>query len=65
MAAVELRPGAGEVTAGELRDGAARALARYELPAEIRIVDALPRTPSGKVDLRGVGRLFAVPGDKP
>ncbi|HEY6787484.1 MAG TPA: hypothetical protein VI365_09240 [Trebonia sp.] len=51
--------------AGELRDGAARVLARYELTVEIRIVDALPRTPSGKVDLMGVRRLFAVPGDKP
>ena len=29
-------------------------LARYELPTEIRIVDALPRTDSGKVDLAEV-----------
>ena len=30
---------------------AAKVLARYELPDEIRVVDALPRTASGKVDL--------------
>jgi len=59
VAAVELRPGAGPVTADELRDGASRLLARYELPARVRVVDALPRTPSGKVDLMAVRRLFA------
>jgi len=61
VAAVELRPGASGLTADELRDGAARALARYELPAEIRIVDALPRTASGKVDLTEVRRLLGGP----
>jgi acyl-CoA synthetase (AMP-forming)/AMP-acid ligase II len=59
VAAVELRPGAGPVTAGELRESASRVLARYELPAEIRIIDALPRTPSGKADLTAVRALFA------
>lgn len=59
VAAVELRPGAGPVADGELRDGASRLLARYELPAQIRVIDALPRTPSGKVDLMAVRRLFA------
>jgi acyl-coenzyme A synthetase/AMP-(fatty) acid ligase len=34
-------------------------LARYELPAELKLVDALPRTPSGKVDLVAVRELFA------
>ena len=29
-------------------------LARYELPDELQLVDALPRTPSGKVDLAAV-----------
>ena len=29
-------------------------LARYELPAEILMVDVLPRTDSGKVDLAAV-----------
>jgi acyl-CoA synthetase (AMP-forming)/AMP-acid ligase II len=32
-------------------------LARYEIPTEIVIVDAIPRTPSGKADL-GAVRLF-------
>ncbi len=61
VAAVELRPGAGPVTADELRDGASRLLARYEVPAQIRVIDALPRTPSGKVDLMAVRGLFATP----
>jgi acyl-CoA synthetase (AMP-forming)/AMP-acid ligase II len=32
-------------------------LARYEIPTEIAIVDAIPRTASGKADL-GAIRLF-------
>jgi acyl-coenzyme A synthetase/AMP-(fatty) acid ligase len=35
-------------------------LARYELPAEVRLVATLPRTPSGKVDLVAVRALFGV-----
>ena len=34
-------------------------LARYEVPTEIRIVDELRRTDSGKVDLVAVAELFA------
>ena len=60
VAAVELRSPAAEVTPGDLLETAAKSLARYELPAEIRIVDALPRTPSGKVELAAVRELFAV-----
>jgi len=33
-------------------------LARYEIPTEIAIVDAIPRTPSGKADLSAVHRFF-------
>jgi acyl-coenzyme A synthetase/AMP-(fatty) acid ligase len=54
-------PATGEpVAAGAdgLLDGASGALARYELPAVIRFTDALPRTPSGKVDLPAVRALF-------
>jgi acyl-CoA synthetase (AMP-forming)/AMP-acid ligase II len=58
VAAVELRSGAGAVTAADLLAHAGDRLARYELPAEVRIVDALPRTPVGKVDLTAVGALF-------
>ena len=58
VAAVELRAGAAAVGPDDLLAHAATVLARYELPAEIRIVDALPRTDSGKVDLAAVRALF-------
>ena len=58
VAAVELRPGAPPTTARDLLAGAAAVLARYELPADLRLVDALPRTPSGKVDLAAVRALL-------
>jgi acyl-CoA synthetase (AMP-forming)/AMP-acid ligase II len=61
VAAVELRPGTEPVTPEELLVHASRTLARYELPAEIRIVDELPRTPSAKVDLTAVAALFSGP----
>ncbi|WP_045875484.1 fatty acid--CoA ligase family protein [Pseudofrankia sp. DC12] len=62
VAAVELRPGAGAVSADELLAQAATVLARYELPDELRILDALPRTPSGKPDLGAVHALFTTHG---
>ena len=58
VAAVELRDSREPVTADALLAHAAATLARYELPAEIRIVDALPRTASAKVDLAAVSALF-------
>jgi acyl-CoA synthetase (AMP-forming)/AMP-acid ligase II len=58
VAAVELRPGGTRVSDADLIDAAAKVLARYELPVELRIVDALPRTPVGKVDLAAVRTLF-------
>lgn len=36
-------------------------LARYEIPTEIAIVDAIPRTPSGKADLGAVQRFLSEP----
>ena len=60
VAAVELSHSAGTVTPDDLMEAAAKVLSRYELPAELRIVDALPRTPSGKVDLTAVRDLFTV-----
>jgi acyl-CoA synthetase (AMP-forming)/AMP-acid ligase II len=60
VAAVELRSGAGPVSADDLMEAAAKVLARYELPDELRIIDTLPRTPSGKVDLAAVRDLFTV-----
>jgi acyl-CoA synthetase (AMP-forming)/AMP-acid ligase II len=59
VAAVELRSPVSLVTPGDLLESASKLLARYELPAEIRIVDTLPRTPSGKVELAAVRELFA------
>lgn len=58
VAVVELRAG-DPITGADLLAHASATLSRYELPAEIRIVDALPRTPSAKVDLAAVGALFA------
>jgi acyl-CoA synthetase (AMP-forming)/AMP-acid ligase II len=55
----ELRDSREPVTADALLAHAAATLARYELPAEIRIVDELPRTASAKVDLAAVTALFA------
>lgn len=60
VAAVELRPGVSPVSPEELLADAANVLARYELPGELRLVEALPRTASGKVDLAAVRELFTV-----
>jgi acyl-CoA synthetase (AMP-forming)/AMP-acid ligase II len=62
VAMVELRtPGA--VTPGDLRAHLEPRLARYELPVEIAIVDALPRTLSGKVDLAAARGQFEAAGE--
>ena len=58
VAAVELRPDAVGVGADELLEHAGALLARYELPAEIRVVEDMPRTESGKADLAAVRSLF-------
>jgi acyl-CoA synthetase (AMP-forming)/AMP-acid ligase II len=62
VAVVELRPGAGPVTPDDLRAYAGTVLARYEVPAEILVVDDLPRTESGKVDLTAVTAMVGRPG---
>jgi acyl-CoA synthetase (AMP-forming)/AMP-acid ligase II len=58
VAAVELRPGDEEITPETLVAHLSARLARYEVPTEIRIVEVLPRTESGKVDLASVRALF-------
>jgi acyl-CoA synthetase (AMP-forming)/AMP-acid ligase II len=61
VAAVEVRPpasGDDPVTPEALLAHAGSLLAPYELPAEIRIVDELPRTASGKVDLAAARHLL-------
>jgi acyl-coenzyme A synthetase/AMP-(fatty) acid ligase len=59
VAAVELRPDVTAVSAADLLAEAGNVLARYELPEELLVVAALPRTPAGKVDLAAVQELFA------
>lgn len=62
VAAVELRSGA-HADAGALTDFLSTRLARYEIPTAITIVDALPRTPSGKADLNAVRELIGARGE--
>lgn len=56
VAMVQLREAA-SADADTLVDYLRTRLARYEIPTQIAIVDAIPRTPSGKPDLAAV-RLF-------
>ncbi|MBV9320638.1 MAG: AMP-binding protein [Mycobacterium sp.] len=58
IAMVELRT-ARSADAGTLRNYLGNRLARYEIPAEIAIVDEIPRTPSGKADLSAIRRFFS------
>ncbi|MFZ0832646.1 MAG: AMP-binding protein [Mycobacterium sp.] len=58
VAMVELRTGASTDPA-ELAGFLRARLARYEIPTEIAIVEAIPRTPSGKPDMRAVRSHFA------
>ncbi|WAC57102.1 class I adenylate-forming enzyme family protein [Gordonia sp. SL306] len=53
VAMVELRSGE-TVSEDELAEYLSDRLARYEIPTAIIIVDAIPRTPSGKADLTAV-----------
>jgi len=58
VAMVELRTGA-STEPDELAGFLQTRLARYEIPTEIAIVAALPRTPSGKADMTTVRGYFA------
>ncbi|CAM3112823.1 long-chain-fatty-acid--CoA ligase [Prescottella defluvii] len=49
VAVVALKQGAADLTIEELRTWAGERLARYKLPTDLVIVDALPRNASGKV----------------
>lgn len=57
VAAVELRPGAATSEA-DLLEHAAKFLAPYEIPVEVAVLDELPRTDSGKVDLVAASELL-------
>ncbi len=59
VAMVELRESA-STDADTLVEYLGMRLARYEIPTEIAIVDAIPRTPSGKPDLDEIRRCFSV-----
>ena len=52
-AAVALKPGA-DVTANELRDHVKRQVAAYKYPRQVWIVDALPKTATGKIPKREI-----------
>jgi long-chain acyl-CoA synthetase len=58
VAMVELRESA-STDAAELVAYLRTRLAGYEVPTEIAIVGAIPRTPSGKPDLSAIRRLFS------
>lgn len=58
VALVELRAGE-DLTAADLIAAITPSLARYEIPAQLRIVASLPRTASGKVDLTAARALLA------
>jgi acyl-CoA synthetase (AMP-forming)/AMP-acid ligase II len=60
VAMVELRDKA-SVDAAVLVEFLRARLARYEIPADIAIVDQIPRTPSGKADLGAVREFFSHP----
>jgi acyl-CoA synthetase (AMP-forming)/AMP-acid ligase II len=57
VALVQLEPGA-TVAADAIAASVTGELAPYEVPTEVRIVDALPRTASHKVDLTAVRTLL-------
>ena len=57
VAAVEQRPGA-ELDEAAVLAAVGAHLARYEMPVTVTVVDALPRTASGKADLAAVRELI-------
>lgn len=58
VAMVEMRSGE-SADAGDLAEFLRKRVARYEVPGEIAVVAAIPRTPSGKPDLSAVAQFFA------
>jgi fatty-acyl-CoA synthase len=63
VAVVTLKPGAPALTLEELRDFGSTSLARYKLPSRLHFLEALPRTPSGKVLKYQLRVRFAPVGD--
>jgi acyl-CoA synthetase (AMP-forming)/AMP-acid ligase II len=60
VAMVELRESA-STDAARLVDYLRECLAGYEIPTDIAIVTAIPRTPSGKPDLGAIRHYFGQP----
>ena len=58
VAAVELRPHADPVSPEEIVAWARERLSGYQVPVELRILDALPRTPSMKVSQAALRASF-------
>jgi fatty-acyl-CoA synthase len=56
VAIVSLEPGA-SITLDDVRDHAAKHLARYKLPNQLMVVEAVPRNASGKLDKGSIRRL--------
>jgi len=64
VAAVELRHEVAPATPADLLAHLTSRLAAYELPVEVRVLEALPRTESAKVDIAAVRALFAGGSDR-
>ena len=58
VAVVEARPGQPAPTSEALLDFARQQLVAYMVPSQIKVVEALPRTPSLKVDRTALAALF-------
>ena len=48
----------GTATVGDILEGLADAVHRWQIPKDIKRVDRLPMTSSGKVDRRAASELF-------
>ncbi len=58
---VVLKPGS-SLSADDVREFVKDNLARYKVPRDVLFLDALPRTPTGKVLKRQLRELYAVGG---
>ena len=54
----EARPGAGAVSAAEIRKPLANIFPKYMLPTAFHAMDELPRNPNGKIDRQGLSLQF-------
>jgi acyl-CoA synthetase (AMP-forming)/AMP-acid ligase II len=59
VAAVELRADAGPTSPDDLLRTVSSTLAPYEIPVELRLLDRVPTTPAGKVDLTALREVLA------